>query len=90
MKHTILLSSLFFVLTFLSCGGVPLLTTESDNNKSYTVEYLFEHDGCKVYRFMDRGEYVYFTNCNGSVTSATSDSTHVKIQNTVRVNPVTQ
>lgn len=72
-------------MTFLSCGGVPLLTTESDNNSSYTVEYLFEHDGCKVYRFVDRGQYVYFTNCSGSVTSATSDSTHVKIQNTVKV-----
>lgn len=77
---------LFFVTAFISCGQVPLLQTKSDNNETYTVEYLFEHDGCKVYRFMDWGNrYVYFTNCNGSVTSSTADSTQTYIQNTVRV-----
>ena len=48
------------------CGPsrVPINSTEPRNNKSFKVDYLFEHDGCKVYRFYDYG-YVYFTTCNG-------------------------
>ena len=41
---------------------------------SYEVSYLFEHDGVKVYRFMDMGNYVYFTT-KGDVTSIKNDST---------------
>lgn len=44
---------------------------------TYTVEYLFEHEDCKVYRFYDRGYYVYFTNCNGEAIGRT-DSTVVR------------
>lgn len=65
-----------------SCAtGVPLQTKESENNKTYDVDYLFEHDGCKVYRFYDRGNNVYFTNCNGEAIVKT-DSTEVR--NTIR------
>lgn len=60
----------------------PITKQEPDNNKTYQVEYLFEHDGCKVYRFYDRGRYVYFTNCNGEAIS-TTDSTSVR--NTIKV-----
>ncbi len=38
-----------------SCGRYasrPLQKQKADNNKTYQVEYLFEHDGCKVYRFL--------------------------------------
>lgn len=69
---------LLFMVTgtlLLSCGGVPIMTAPSQNNDTYTVDYLFEHDGCKVYRFYDQGNYVYFTNCNGDVTSLANDST---------------
>jgi len=41
------------------------------------VDYLFEHDGCKVYRFYDRGNYVYFTNCRGEAIVKT-DSTEIR------------
>lgn len=54
----------------------PLYSRPSENNDSYRVQYLFEHDGCKVYRFYDKGNYVYFTNCNGE-TIAKTDSTAV-------------
>ena len=47
-----------------------------------TVSYLFEHDGCKVYRFYDKGNYVYFTT-RGDVTSITNDST---AQRTITIN----
>lgn len=46
------------------------------NNPDYTVSYLFEHDGCRVYRFYDTysGSYVYFTT-QGDVTAIPNDST---------------
>jgi len=83
MRRTIILS----LLAILLLGGYscsvpnPLASTKADNNKSYEVEYLFEHDGCKVYRFMDKGHYVYFTNCKGDVTSIENDSTRVRVMN---------
>ena len=43
----------------------PLTKAPPKNNKTYEVEYLFEHEGCKVYRFRDNFQYVYFTNCKG-------------------------
>ena len=50
---------------------------ESENNKTYGADYLFEDNGCKVDRFYDRGNYVYFTNCQGEEIVKT-DSTEMK------------
>ena len=58
-----------------SCvSQIPLTKEKPVNNSTYQVEYLFEHEGCKVYRFMDMGHYIYFTNCKGDVTSIESAS----------------
>ena len=32
------------------------------------VRLLFEHDGCKVYKFQVEGNYGYYTSCEGKVT----------------------
>lgn len=77
MKKLILLSVLAFAVT--SCGyeirkkpepPKPKLTKEQIRKqeyeqrlKDYDVQFLFECDGVKVYRFRD-GEDVYFTNAN--------------------------
>lgn len=63
-------------MTFSSCGitGIPLQSKAPQNNDSYTISYLFEHDGVRVYRFYDMGNYVYFTT-KGEVTSINNDST---------------
>jgi len=53
----------------------PITKRITENNATYKVEYLFEHEGCKVYRFYDRGEYVYFTNCNGQAIAKTDSTT---------------
>ena len=69
-----------FIVLILASGcatSVPLERKDSENNQTYKVDYLFEHQGCKVYRFYDRGNYVYFTNCNGEVIVKT-DSTEVR------------
>ncbi len=76
----------FSAIFLISCGIMrqPVTTTVPDNNKTYQVDYLFEHDGCKVYRFQDIGHYVYFTNCVGDVTSIKKDSTESRVINQIR------
>ena len=70
MKTFIIASLAVFVLIFSSCfSNQPISKDRPANNETYNVEYLFEHDGCKVYRFYDRGYYVYFTNCKSDVTA---------------------
>lgn len=70
---------------FTSCSvNEPLVRAKAQNNNTYQIDYLFEHDGCKVYRFQDDGRYVYFTNCTGDVTSVENDSTETKIQTIIK------
>ena len=44
-----------FILLFVMAGvsscytGIPLKQGKSENNRTYEVSYLFEHDGVKVY-----------------------------------------
>jgi Domain of unknown function (DUF4884) len=81
---------LLALLTLSACAPTmhPISNVPAKNNKDYNVEYLFEHEGCKVYRFLDHNKtgsyYVYFTNCNGS-TVARTDSTAVS--NTTHLTP---
>ncbi len=72
------LAFLITTMFFSACQtGIPLTIEPPKNNNTYNVEYLFEHEGCKVYRFRDHGQYVYFTNCRGEATAVT-DSTRVR------------
>jgi hypothetical protein len=48
------------------CGCTKKAESVSYVNKEFEVEKLFEHDGCKVYRFYDGGWQRYYTNCSGS------------------------
>lgn len=68
------------LLCFLlaSCFTRPVARQVAHNNAGYQIDYLFEHDGCKVYRFYDIGQYVYFTNCSGYVAAHSKDSSGQK------------
>ena len=84
---TIFKSLLILIVSceFLSCTRqIPVSKVTPENNKTYRVDFLFEHDGCKVYRFLDYGNFVYFTNCNGDVTSMKSDTTGIRTINVIR------
>lgn len=84
MKSLLLLTSIA-TISFTSCyTNKPLVRTQAQNNTTYEVDYLFEHDGCKVYRFQDDGRYVYYTNCTGDVTAVDNDSTATRIQTIVK------
>lgn len=64
----------------------PVSTKTAINNKDYNVSFLFEHDGCKVYRFTDGGENIYFTSCNGETSKVQTDTAGVKRMQTINKN----
>jgi hypothetical protein len=39
--------------------------TFSTSNANFKIDFLFEHNGCRVYRFLDDCDYVYFSDCSG-------------------------
>lgn len=41
----------------------------STQNGNFKVEFLFEQNGCKMYRFCDGGRYVYWSDCQGKTQS---------------------
>lgn len=85
-KYHYIFTAWVLIILFPSCYAYKPISKEAPkNNNTYEVEYLFEHDGCKVYRFRDYGEYVYFTNCSGKVTSIRNDSTKTKTQNMINI-----
>lgn len=88
MKALLRFSGFFLLILLLNSCGInrPISTQRPSNNGTYVVDYLFEHDGCKVYRFQDEGRWVYFTNCAGDVTSFQNDSTKTRVNNIVRKN----
>ena len=76
--------TLFFSCTIMQPRQKPVSSVTPNDNQTYKVEYLFEHQGCKVYRFLDEGHYVYYTNCNSDVTSIENDSTRTRVVTMVR------
>lgn len=57
----------------VSCYGDGIEKTKT-NNDDYSVTYLFEKDGIKVYRFHDGLNYHYFTSRGETITTQTSGS----------------
>ena len=81
IKSSILV--LVFACLFSCVSQRPISKLIPSNNETYEVEYLFEHDGCKVYRFEDYGHFVYFTNCSNIITSVENDSTQLRVENMI-------
>ena len=68
MKY--LLIFLFPILA--SCASNDdALSVKNTKNPNFQVAFLFEHEGCKVYRFYD-GRDRYFTNCTETISSYTT------------------
>lgn len=57
-----------------ACEAQPV-SVSSTNNPSVPVALLFEHDGCKVYRFKDDGRTLYFSKCEASAGQQLAQST---------------
>jgi hypothetical protein len=59
----IIVSTIFL----FSCQNDYKEIVQTDNS-DFKVQYLFEVDGCKVYRFMDDGSNRYLTTCQGLIS----------------------
>lgn len=63
MKKLLIISAVFLLM---SCGK----EAESVSFKglgNFKVEFLFENEGCKMYRFEDGGRYIYYSDCRGAI-----------------------
>ena len=67
MKKTII--ALGIALLFTSCKGESI--SKSHEGIDFEVEFLFEKDGVKMYRFYDNGRFHYYTD-RGETISAHS------------------
>lgn len=63
------LLSLMLVLIIMASCESRIPAKENIKNGEYTIEFLFEHDGCKMYRFDDGVRYVYWSDCRGKVNA---------------------
>jgi hypothetical protein len=52
------------VSSFLACDTSAIQSQKTDNKK-ITVDFLFENEGCRIYRFYDglNGYPIYYANC---------------------------
>ena len=55
---------IIIILILMSCTGKP---KESRKEGEFELEFLFEKDGCKIYKFYDFGRYIYWSNCAGNM-----------------------
>ena len=46
-------AALWLLMLLVGCEADPVSRVQSSNNKNITVDSLFEHEGCRVYRFDD-------------------------------------
>ena len=65
MKKIIL--ALVITIGLSSCYKEAQSTEQTGNG--FKVEFLFEKDGIKVYRFFDGGDYHYFTSKGETMTT---------------------
>lgn len=64
---------LLVVASFLAFGCAKDAEKRvSTTNSGVNVELMFQNDGCKIYRFMDFGEPVYYADCRGAGSTTTS------------------
>jgi hypothetical protein len=68
MKYLTLAAALLLV----SCGHDPISSEHIGANDEIRVDFLFEKDGIKVYRFSDAGHTHYFTTGGTTMSTYTS------------------
>jgi hypothetical protein len=58
---------------------------EKTSNQKIKVDFLFEKDGCRIYRFVDGGHCVYWTNCKGNLNWEQGGKNKTQYQNEIIV-----
>ena len=72
---------LLALLLLAACTAGPITTDRTDNPEITLDLLLTSPEGCRVYRFVDAGQYRYFAAC----PNATVMSSHTKILGKVLV-----
>lgn len=70
------------IITIFGCFNEPQSVEHTGKDDKFEVEYLFEKDGIKMYRFADGSHYHYFTT-NGE-TLTTQQNGKVTYQETIK------
>ncbi len=68
MKKVLLL---LLTLLFISCAKEGTYVPSENAKTDFNIEFLFECDGVKIYRFYDKGRARYFATGNGRMTDST-------------------
>ena len=68
MKRFVLV---FLTLLFVSCAKEGTYVPSENAKADFNIEFLFERDGTKIYRFYDRGRARYFATGNGRMADST-------------------
>jgi hypothetical protein len=61
------------ISSVLLTGCVKSPLSSSKEGKDFIVEFLFEKDGIKVYRFYDTGKFHYFTSKGETISTQKED-----------------
>ena len=62
-------------ILFGACTNEPMSKEQLGKDDGFEVEYLFEKDGIKVYRFWDGGHYHYFTSKGETISVQSAGKT---------------
>jgi hypothetical protein len=79
MKRILTFYTIIIVLgamIFGACINEPMSTERLGKGDGFEVEYLFDKDGIKMYRFYDNGHYHYFTTKGETISTQTEGKTH--------------
>jgi hypothetical protein len=61
----------FLTLLFIGCEKKGTYVQSENAKADFDIEFLFECDGVKMYRFYDGGRFRYFTTGNGKMIDST-------------------
>ena len=60
----------FLTLVCVSCTKEGTYVPSENAKADFNIEFLFECDGVKIYRFYDKGRTRYFATGNGRMTDS--------------------
>jgi hypothetical protein len=63
------------ILLVVGCFNEPQSVELTGKDYKFQIEYLFEKDGIKMYRFYDGGNYHYFTTNGETMTEQRAGKT---------------
>jgi len=67
---------ILFSIMLSGCLNEPQSVEHTGKDDKFQIEYLFEKDGLKMYRFYDGGHYHYFTTGGQTITEQQSGKTY--------------